>query len=79
VRYVTDRPESVEAGANILAHPDSAESISKAADYVEKNHAKMSKAKNPYGEGNSSKLIFDEIESWVKKGREKLIGWEHGK
>jgi len=79
VRYVTDRPESVEAGANVLAHPDSAESIAKAADYVEKNHSKMSKAKNPYGEGNSSKLIFDAIESWVAKGKDKLIGWEHEK
>ena len=79
VRYVTDRPESVEAGANILAHPDSADTIAKAADFVEKNHAKMAKAKNPYGEGNSSKLILDAVEEWVAKGREQLIGWEHEK
>lgn len=73
VRYVTDRPESVEEGANVLAHPDSAESILAAAEYVEKNHAKMAGAKNPYGDGNSSGLILDAIEKWDGK----LIGWEH--
>ncbi len=75
VRYVTDRPESVEAGANILAPPVNAQSIVSAAEYVEKNHAKMCGAKNPYGDGNSAKLIFDAIEKW--EGR--LVSFEHQK
>ena len=73
VRYVTDRPESVSAGANVLAPPANAQSILKAAEYVEKNHSKMSSAKNPFGEGNSASLILDAIEKWEGK----LIGWEH--
>jgi UDP-N-acetylglucosamine 2-epimerase (non-hydrolysing) len=79
VRYVTDRPESVEAGANVLCPPDSPERFVKAAEHVEKNHQKMSKARNPYGEGDASRLIFDAIEEWHKKGKDRLIGWEHGK
>lgn len=75
VRYVTDRPESVEAGANVLAVPKSMETILAAVEHVEKNHEKMRAAKNPYGEGNSSALILDVIEKW--NGR--LIGWEHRK
>ncbi len=75
VRYVTDRPESVEEGANVLGKPESIESILEAVRYVEENHEKMRKAKNPYGEGNSSQLILDAIGKWEGK----LIGWEHRK
>lgn len=75
VRFVTDRPESVEAGANVLAEPTSAENIVKIAEAVEKSHSKMSSAKNPYGEGNSSQLILDAIEKFEGK----LIQWEHQK
>jgi len=74
VRYVTDRPESVEAGANVLAHPKSADAIVAVVEKAEKDAERMRKAKNPYGEGNSSKLILDAIEKWEGK----LIGWEHG-
>lgn len=75
VRYVTDRPESVEAGANVLAPPKNAQTILDAADYVEKNHEKMSAAKCPYGDGNSSQLIFDALEKWQGK----FVQWEHQK
>lgn len=75
VRFVTDRPESVQAGCNVLAPPKDAASILQAAEYVENNHPKMSSAKNPYGEGNSAALIFDAIEKWEGK----FIGWEHQK
>ena len=75
VRYVTDRPESVEAGCNILAPPKDAQTILAAAEYAEKNHSKMSSAKNPYGEGNSAKLILDAIE----KSEGNFIRWESWK
>jgi len=73
VRYVTDRPESVSAGANILARPDSAQTILSAAEKVEASHARMSSAPNPYGKGNSAALILDALEKWGGK----LSRWEH--
>jgi UDP-N-acetylglucosamine 2-epimerase (non-hydrolysing) len=73
VRYVTDRPESVEAGANIVAKPDCAQTILAAAAKLEASHAQMSRAPNPYGSGNSSALIFDALEKWDGK----LSRWEH--
>ena len=73
VRYVTDRPESVSAGANILARPDSAETILAAAEQAEASPAQMSRAPNPYGNGNSAALILDALEKWDGK----LSRWEH--
>ncbi len=72
LRFVTDRPESVEVGANILAPPRSVEEILRAADFIEKNYEKMRQAKNPYGDGTSSKKILDAIEKF--EGR--LIEWK---
>ena len=73
VRYVTDRPESVSARANIVARPDSAQTIVAAAKQIEASHAQMSAAPNPYGNGNSSALIMDALEKWDGK----LSRWEH--
>ena len=73
VRYVTDRPESVSAGANIVARPDRAQTIVEAAKRVEASHAQMSSAPNPYGNGNSSALILDALDKWGGK----LSRWEH--
>jgi len=73
VRYVTDRPESVQAGANIVARPDRAQTILSAAAQVEASHAQMSRAPNPYGSGNSAALILDALE----KSEGKLSRWEH--
>jgi len=73
VRYVTDRPESVQAGANIVARPDRAQTILSAAAQVEASHARMTGAQNPYGSGNSAALILDALE----KCEGKLSRWEH--
>ncbi|MFA6328739.1 MAG: UDP-N-acetylglucosamine 2-epimerase (non-hydrolyzing) [Candidatus Micrarchaeia archaeon] len=73
VRYVTDRPESVASGANILARPDSAQTIVAAAAQAEAAHGQMSRAPNPYGNGNSAALILDALE----KLDGKLTRWEH--
>ncbi len=75
VRYVTDRPESVDAGVNLLAPPESAEAIWKKIAQAEKDNEKMRHKKNPYGAGDSSKLILDAIEKFEGK----LIQWEHEK
>ena len=72
-RYVTDRPESVDAGVNILAPPDSPETIVKAIEKADAENGEMRKKKNPYGEGDSSKKIFDILEKFEGK----MIAWEH--
>ncbi|MFQ5406488.1 MAG: UDP-N-acetylglucosamine 2-epimerase, partial [Candidatus Micrarchaeia archaeon] len=75
LRYVTDRPESVQAGVNLLAPPKNIRTILKAIAKADKNNAAMRKKNNPYGKGNSSKLIIDAIEKFEGK----LIQWEHEK
>jgi UDP-N-acetylglucosamine 2-epimerase (non-hydrolysing) len=75
LRYVTDRPESVEAGVNVLAHPDSPESIMKAVTYVLEHEKQMRKAPNPYGKGDTSSKIIDALENLEGK----FIQWEHDK
>ncbi|MFA6213877.1 MAG: UDP-N-acetylglucosamine 2-epimerase (non-hydrolyzing) [Candidatus Micrarchaeia archaeon] len=64
LRYVTDRPESVEAGANKCVGFEK-EGIMRESRRVlfEKGAAqKMRNAKNPYGDGKTSPRIFDIIE-----------------
>lgn len=73
LRYVTDRPESVDAGSNILAPPSSVQSIMRSFDFVVKNNSSMRKKPNPYGTGDSSKKIVDKVEQFEGK----LISWEH--
>jgi UDP-N-acetylglucosamine 2-epimerase (non-hydrolysing) len=77
VRFVTDRPESVLAGVNVLAKPKSQESVLRTALLVcaRKNNSQMRSKKNPYGDGHSSESILNAIEKF--KG--KLILWEHEK
>lgn len=75
LRYVTDRPESVQAGVNLLAPPESAQAIMKSVDFVIRNNSAMRTKKNPYGDGNSSAKIIDALEKFGGK----LIEWEHNK
>jgi UDP-N-acetylglucosamine 2-epimerase (non-hydrolysing) len=74
LRYVTDRPESVEAGANKCVGCEK-ESIMREARRVLFEPGvsqKMKAAKNPYGDGKSSARIFDIIEKF--EGR--MERWE---
>ena len=69
LRYVTDRPESVDAGANKCVGCEK-EGIMREARAVlfEKGVAEgMRAAKNPYGDGKTSQRIFDIIEKFVGK------------
>ena len=63
LRYNTERPETVKAGGNILvgAGKDKITSTVKEILNNKDLYNKMSKAENPYGEGNSSKRILDAI------------------
>lgn len=74
LRYVTDRPESVEAGANLCVGCEK-ESIlenSRRVLFDKKFADAMRKAKNPYGDGKASVRIFDIIEKFEGK----LDRWE---
>ncbi len=75
LRYVTDRPESVDAGVNLLAPPASVGQIMAKVDLVLKNNSLMRCKPNPYGQGNSRKKILDTVEKFEGK----LISWEHSK
>ncbi len=74
LRYVTDRPESVEAGANRCVGCEKENIISETRKVLEGRNTseKMRSAKNPYGDGKASQKIFDIIEKFEGK----LERWE---
>ncbi|MEK6954495.1 MAG: UDP-N-acetylglucosamine 2-epimerase (non-hydrolyzing) [Candidatus Micrarchaeota archaeon] len=77
LRFVTDRPESVDAGVNILAPPTSEKAIRSILDTASspKVNKQMRLKKNPYGDGKSALKIISSLE----KLEGKFIRWEHGK
>ena len=78
LRYVTDRPESVEAGANkcVGCEKENIMRETRAVLFRKGVAEKMRAAKNPYGDGKTSGRTFDIIEKfegkmerWEKKVR----------
>jgi len=69
-RYVTDRPETVEAGSNLLVGLKKKDVMEGVESVLgdKKLANKMRKVKSPYGEGDSSKRIVDFVERMAKKG-----------
>lgn len=63
LRYNTERPETVEAGGNILTGADKENIIENVRKIMNNTdlYNKMKNARNPYGDGNSSKKILDAI------------------
>ncbi|AII13943.1 UDP-N-acetylglucosamine 2-epimerase [Campylobacter iguaniorum] len=63
MRDTTERPEAVEAGTVRLVGADTSKIISEATKLLnnELEYAKMSKASNPYGDGNACKAIVEFI------------------
>jgi UDP-N-acetylglucosamine 2-epimerase (non-hydrolysing) len=59
LRGTTERPEAVDAGTVILVGTDSVKIIKSVSELLtsDKLYAKMSKAHNPYGNGNACKKI----------------------
>jgi len=74
IRYVTDRPESVEVGANrcVGTEKDSICEWTREVMEDEKLAQKMRSAPNPYGDGKSAGRIIDIIE----KFQGKMERWE---
>jgi UDP-N-acetylglucosamine 2-epimerase (non-hydrolysing) len=59
MRDTTERPEAVEAGTVRLVGSDRDNIIKEVQDLIDDSdeYQKMSKAHNPYGDGNASKNI----------------------
>ena len=74
LRYVTDRPESVAAGANLCVgcEKDGIMRQTRRVLFEQGVAEKMRAAKNPYGDGKTSGRIFDIIEKFEGK----LERWE---
>ena len=68
MRDVTERPEAVEAGTVRLVGADRTK-ITAGVESVmldDATYKRMSKAHNPYGDGNASARIFAVIEAWAR-------------
>ncbi len=73
LRDTTERPEGIEAGTLKLAGTDE-ENIFEMADLLlsdDGEHKKMSRASNPYGDGQASRRIADAIRYYFKQAGEK--------
>ena len=70
LRYNTERPETVTAGGNILVGSDKKSIIKYARKILDNKEFsdKMKNAINPYGQGDSAKLIVDSIENYYREG-----------
>ena len=77
LRYVTDRPESVEAGANMCVGCEKEKIMQETMRLLSdaKERKRMKEAKNPYGDGKAAPRIFDiierfngKMERWEKPG-----------
>jgi UDP-N-acetylglucosamine 2-epimerase (non-hydrolysing) len=69
LRYVTDRPESVDSGGNRCVGCEKDMIVRETRRILnDKSTAqKMRSAKNPYGDGKTSERIFDIIERFEGK------------
>jgi UDP-N-acetylglucosamine 2-epimerase (non-hydrolysing) len=74
LRYVTDRPESVEAGASKCVGTEKDSIIKETKNVIENKSVakKMKDAKNPFGDGKAAPRIMDIIEKFEGK----LERWE---
>ncbi|TFB19299.1 UDP-N-acetylglucosamine 2-epimerase (non-hydrolyzing) [Filobacillus milosensis] len=73
LRDTTERPEGIEAGTLKLAGTDE-DNIFNMADLLLSNtdeHKKMSRASNPYGDGQASRRICDAIRYYFNEAPEK--------
>ena len=60
-REVTERPEAVSAGTVLIVGTNKERIVSEVSRLIDDkaHYIKMSKSHNPYGDGNSSKMIMD--------------------
>jgi UDP-N-acetylglucosamine 2-epimerase (non-hydrolysing) len=68
LRDTTERPEAVKLGTVILVGTDKDKIVKECEDLIENvdnKYKKMSRLKNPYGDGNASKRIVEFIKSLI--------------
>lgn len=71
LRYNTERPETVQAGGNILVGSDT-EKITKTVSRIladDELYQRMREATNPYGDGTTSERIVDAIQNAYDQGK----------
>ena len=69
LRDTTERPEGIKAGTLKLAGTDELTIVHMAYELLNnpEEHQKMSKASNPYGDGNASARIAEAIRYYFKQ------------
>jgi UDP-N-acetylglucosamine 2-epimerase (non-hydrolysing) len=69
MRDLTERPEAVSAGTVLIVGSQKKKIISKASELIDNEslYTKMAIAKNPYGNGNSSKKIVEAIKNYYER------------
>jgi UDP-N-acetylglucosamine 2-epimerase (non-hydrolysing) len=75
LRYNTERPETVTAGGNVLVGTKKDKIVDTVKNILNNTeiYSKMSKAKNPYGQGDSSKKILNAILKLFKENKLNMI------
>lgn len=75
-REATERPELLRAGGGLLVGHDPRRIIREASRLLldEKLHARMSRCRNPYGDGRAADRIVAAIRYWFKLGR-RPVDW----
>jgi len=68
MRYETERQEGIDAGVSVLVGADCDKIVSISSEILSKDRAATRlKAQNPYGDGNSAKIIEKHIEEFFNK------------
>lgn len=75
LRYNTERPETVTAGGNVLVGAKKDKIVDTVKNILNNTeiYSKMSKAKNPYGQGDSSKKILNAILKLFKENKLNMV------
>src|SRR5581483_10274027 len=70
MREKTERPEAVQAGTVKLVGMDTARIVREAELLLDdpREHQRMSRAHNPYGDGHASERIADALVNWKSRG-----------
>ena len=74
LRYNTERPETVEAGGNVLVGAETGKIVDTVREILDNPgiYSKMSEAENPYGKGDSSKRILNAILNLFEENKLKI-------
>jgi UDP-N-acetylglucosamine 2-epimerase (non-hydrolysing) len=74
LRTTTERPESIEAGGNVLAGVETEKILEKVNSvlYDKETYERMKRAKNPFGDGKAGQRVVEILRQKYEKGELKL-------